>query len=187
MGLMLWEPPCGLPFVDHLHRPGSHQWTLCHPSDLWRLKWDSLGSHSTANTTYHQTSASSLLWTNHYLFFVFQYMTCLLVNEWYFFRSYHFLPEWLLKDKQTKKQTNLRKLIMKCRIWSLYILSNIYLGQLLGTLACLSLGGTSCYHFNIHLPAPACSASYVLHLPPAACVLRLLYCLYHCCRVGCHT
>ena len=40
----------------------------------------------------------------------------------------------------------------------------IYLGQLLGTLACLSPGTTSYYHFNIHLPVPACIGSHVLRL-----------------------
>ena len=61
----------------------------------------------------------------------------------------------------------------------------IYLGQLLGTLACLSPGTTSYYHFNIHLPVPACIGFHVLRLLPFVCQFLLSYIFYILCILYC--
>ena len=56
----------------------------------------------------------------------------------------------------------------------------IYLGQLLGTLACLSPGTTSYYHFNIHLPVPACIGSHVLRLTFCVSISFVLFFFTYC-------
>ena len=57
----------------------------------------------------------------------------------------------------------------------------IYLGQLLGTLACLSPGTTSYYHFNIHLPVPACIGSHVLRLTFCVSISFVIHFFYILC------
>ena len=39
----------GPQFVDHLHKPGWHPWSLCRPSALWMRMWCFLWSRSIAD------------------------------------------------------------------------------------------------------------------------------------------
>ena len=46
MDLMRPKLFCWLRYVGHLHKPGSHLWTLCHSSTLWTRMWCFPWSHS---------------------------------------------------------------------------------------------------------------------------------------------